>query len=270
MGRAKAGICEWVLPERGPEALRHAAALGFDGIQIAEQGGWEAGDPLLRPEVQAAYFRARGDTGIAIQALHLWSLCRMACLIHPMESEAGKLGRQCLRTGLEICRKMEIPALMVTSGFLCQIKNRKDFETFGGYLAEACRIARDMGIQVVFESALSAEETIEMCGRAEGLKICYDLFNPIRFALGDPLEQIPRLGFARIDHFHVKDGPANMVGCTLLGRGAGGWEAAAALLRQNGYEGWLVSENYYGAPPISWELPFDEAAPRDLAAMRSV
>jgi len=30
MGRAKAGICEWVLPERGPEALRHAAALGFD------------------------------------------------------------------------------------------------------------------------------------------------------------------------------------------------------------------------------------------------
>jgi sugar phosphate isomerase/epimerase len=62
MGRAKAGICEWVLPERGPEALRHAAALGFDGIQIAEQGGWEAGDPLLRPEVQAAYFRARAAT----------------------------------------------------------------------------------------------------------------------------------------------------------------------------------------------------------------
>ena len=41
----KYGICEWCLPERGAEAIIHAAMLKFDGIQLADMGGWEADFP---------------------------------------------------------------------------------------------------------------------------------------------------------------------------------------------------------------------------------
>lgn len=265
----KVGICEWVFPVNGPEALRWAARLGYDGIQIAERGGYEAGYPLLKVEVQNEYFKVQQETGIEIQALHLWSLCRLACMIHPLNSAAGKLGLDYVRTSVDCCRQMKISKLMLTSGFLCQIKNRRDFEVFSQHLTEACRIAGDAGIQVVFESALLPAEVIEMCQRVNGLKICYDLFNPLRFAFGDPVEEIAQIGLDHIDHFHTKDGPDNMVGCLPLGEGVGRYFDVMSLLKKLGYVGWLVTENYYAAPPISSAMSFDEAAIKDLATMRA-
>lgn len=269
MSQNQVGICEWVFPEKGADVLRHAARLGYDGVQIAERGGFESGDLLLNPAVQQEYYAAMQDTGVQIQALHLWSLCRLACMIHPVTSAAGKLATSCIETALRICKQMKIPALMLTSGFLCQIKNQKDLEVFSQHLQIACERAEDTGTQIVFESALSTadlKQVFQFVGKR--IKICYDLFNPIRFASGNPLEEIPLIGLDRIDHFHTKDGPANMVGCELLGNGVGQYHAVMALLRQLGYSGWLVSENYYAAPPISIHMPFDEAAAYDLKTMR--
>lgn len=270
MQKNKVGICEWVFPVQGPEAIQWAARLGFDGIQIAERGGYEADFPLLRADVQEAYYAARQETGIDLQALHLWSLCRMACLIHPMESAAGKIGMLCLEKGIEACAAMHIPSLMVTSGFFCQIKNETDFGIFAQYLQWACKRGSDAGVQIVFESALSPAQLHALFQLTDNrLKICYDLFNPIRFHCGAPLEEIPQIGLTHIDHIHVKDGPENMIGCTLLGEGAGGFADVMGLLSRMDYRGWFVSENYYQAPPISDHDSFDAAARKDLAVLRS-
>ncbi len=269
MTKNRIGICEWVFPVQGPDALSWAARLGYDGIQIAECGGYETGYPLLKPDVQEAYRSVQQETGIEIQALHLWSLCRMACMIHPLKSAAGKLALTYIQKAIDSCRQMRIPRLMLTSGFLCQIKNQKDFDIFSQYLSAACKMAEDAGIRVVFESALTPNEILEMCRRVKGLKICYDLFNPFRFALGDPVEEIEEIGLEYIDHIHAKDGPANMVGCSLLGKGVGRYHDIIALLRKLGYSGWLVTENYYNAPPISTNMSFDEAARQDLETMRA-
>lgn len=263
------GICEWCLPERGPEAVRHAAQLGFDGIQLAEQGGWEAGFPLLRPEVQDEYRRLRDETGIVYQSLHLWSLCRLACMIHPLDSTAGKIAVESIRAAARACADLEIPVIMVTSGFMSQIKNRLDFVVFREHLREACRIAADHGVRIVFESALSVDEILEMssfCGPA--LKVCYDVFNPIRFHMAAPQDEIPRLGTELIDHFHLKDGPETMIGCSLLGDGVGNFPAVVRAVENISYTGWFVTENYYADFPLNGKGNFDDLAREDLRRMR--
>ncbi len=268
----KFGICEWSLPERGVEAIHHAARIGFEGIQLTELGGWETGFPLLKPELQDAYRQAREETGIVFQALHLWSLCRLASMVHPVDSVAGQIAVQSIKAAVQACCDLNIPAIMVTSGFLCSIKNRLDFETFASHLKIACEIAGEKEVKIVFESALSASELLEMrsiVGNA--LHICYDTFNPVRFHMeGKPEDDIIKLGKDFIDHFHLKDGPEHMVGCSLLGQGAGNFQSVVEAVHSVGYQnGWFITENYYDMFPLNQQGSFDELAAKDLATMRA-
>lgn len=263
------GICEWCLPETGVEAIYHAARLGFDGVQLTECGGWEAGFPLLQPARQSAYRRARDETGIIFQALHLWSLCRLACMIHPVDSPAGAVGQQSIRKAIEACVALEIPVLMLTSGFLCQIKNETDFLQFTQHVKLACEAADAHGVRIVVESALDQADICRMRQMVgASLKICYDTFNPVRFHMASPVQDIEALGTEAIDHFHLKDGPENMIGCSLLGEGVGRFDAVAAAIQNTGYSGWFITENYYAQSPLNRQGRFDEVAARDLATMR--
>lgn len=267
----KFGICEWSLPERGVDAIHHAARIGFDGIQLTELGGWEAGFPLLKPNLQDAYRQARENTGITFQALHLWSLCRLASMVHPVDSKAGQIAVKSIQAAVKICCDLAIPSIMVTSGFLCSIKNRLDFDIFAAHLKVACEIAGEKDIRIVFESALSAQELLEMRSIVgSALHICYDTFNPVRFHMeGTPEEDILTLGKDFIDHFHLKDGPEHMVGCSLLGEGSGGFDRVAQAIHSIGYQdGWFITENYYDAFPLNQQGGFDDLAARDLATMR--
>lgn len=263
------GICEWSLPEVGADAIRHGAALGFQGIQLTERGGWEADFPLLRPALQDEYRRAREETGITFQALHLWSLCRLASMIHPVQSAAGKVSEACLRAAVQVCADLDIPSIMVTSGFMSQIKNQSDFQIFAQHLKLACDIAGERDVRIVFESALSAAEILQMRELVgPELKICYDIFNPIRFHMDAPETEIPLLGRDLIDHFHLKDGPENMIGCSLLGEGVGNFTGVVDAIQAIDYDGWFITENYYGAVPLNKKGSFDVLATTDLATMQ--
>jgi sugar phosphate isomerase/epimerase len=269
MSKNKFGICEWVFPVRGPETLYHAKKLGFDGIQITELGGYEAGYPLLKQSVQSDYKRIAEETGIEIQALHLWSLCRLACMIHPIGSEAGKIGVESIKAAIKACTDLDIPVLMITSGFISQIKNEKDFYNFGQHLKIACELGGEKGVGIVFESALKPEEILIMIDLVgSNLKICYDIFNPIRFNNGCPKDEIRVLRNDVIDHFHMKDGPENMIGCSLLGKGSGNYMQTVAEIKKTGYKGWFITENYYGDYPLNKLGGFDDLARADLKTMR--
>ena len=68
-----------------------------------------------------------------------------------------------------------------------------------------------------------------------------------------------RIGVDRIDHVHVKDAPENLVGCWPLGKGSGKFLETMNLLKELGYSGWYVAENYFYQPPMSqlgtgWDL----------------
>ena len=56
------------------------------------------------------------------------------------------------------------------------------------------------------ECALPLERIQELLQRlGDGVKVCMDMLNPLRFGTGDPRQQLRIFGPARISHFHMKD-----------------------------------------------------------------
>ena len=58
-------------------------------------------------------------------------------------------------------------------------------------------------------------------------------------------------------------------GCVLLGEGDGGFAESVEALKAIGYEGWIMTENYYYLPPMNdGDEDFMDLAIRDLMTMR--
>lgn len=265
----KIAICEWSMRESGKEAISAAGRYGFNGIQILEGGAVGDVFPLLKTEVQKDYMLACEESGIKIQALHLWSLCRTSNMLHSPATPAGAAADEWIKKALEACADMHIPALMLTAGVMATPQAKRAEDAFMEHLLKACELGKDCGVKITFETAASAETAAGMVDAIAGrAKLCYDFFNPIRFNTGDPLSDIKKIGLERIDHFHVKDGPAGMIGCTLLGEGVGRYREVISYIDSEGYDGWFVTENYYAQPLISERAAYAEAIGLDAHTMR--
>lgn len=264
------GLCEWLFPVSGPTALRKLGEIGYDGVQILDSGGAENNDPLMLPWVQDAYCEAMAETGIVIQALQLQSVVRSGALKCSPTSPEGKAALKTVIKGAQICRTMNIPALMVESFFASSIVCKEDFQNTGAWLREAGTITRGYGIQLIYESFMNWEKTMrlyELCG--QNFRLCYDILNPLRYGFGNPLEELRQYDLALIDHIHVKDAPKGYCGSLCLGTGAGSFHETCKLLKSRGYTGWIISENYYCMDPMGKEDPAVTAY-RDLKTMQAV
>lgn len=88
--------------------------------------------------------------------------------------------------------------------------------------------ARDSGVEIALECALPLERIQELLQRlGDGVKVCMDMLNPLRFGTGDPCQQLRIFGPARISHFHMKDSLRSLFrpsqrGCVPLGTGGRG------------------------------------------------
>ncbi len=264
------GLCEWLLPIPGPTALALAGSLGYDGVQMLDYGGAKNNYPLNRPWVQRAFLRAMEEHHVCIQSLQLQSLVLNGWMKAPPDSAAGGLAREALGKGLEVCRALNIPNLQVEDYAASAIANEEEFRNTALFLRLAADRAQDAGVQLVYESFASFDDTMRMLETAGGsIRLCFDTLNPLRYHFGDPLEELRRYDPSLFSFVHVKDAPEGYQGSVCLGEGAGLFREACALLRQRGYKGWVVSENYYCLDPIGKEDPAVTAA-RDLAAMRRV
>ena len=103
-----------------------------------------------------------------------------------------------------------------------------------------------------------------------GIKLCYDILNPIKFLKGDPAEEIRHFGTQWIDHVHLKDCPEEMTGFCQLGKGYGRFEDSIAALHEIGYDGWYITENFYHLPPMGNTGSVFQTAKRDLDTMRKL
>ena len=87
--------------------------------------------------------------------------------------------------------------------------------------------------------------------------------------LGADVVHIHAIGPGRIAQIHVKDGVNSIQGSVHLGRGETNFFDAARAIRDIGYDGWIVLENYYSRPCFHSELtdPWDRIA-RDVEIAR--
>ena len=264
------GVSEWVLPVSGVEAVLYAAKIGFDGIQLGDQGGARGGYKLLKKQAQETFIEAATVADIEFQALHLYTLVREGTMKYPLSSPQGESAKESILAGIEACAAMAVPELFLTSGMACQIENEEDFNNTAKIFKFACRAGAEKGVRIVFESILPANEILRMIDAVgEELRVCYDIFNPIRFNSANPLEEIPKLSHV-VDHYHLKDAPKDLIGCCLLGDGCGQFFEVVKRIQNTGYMGWLISENYYAQPPMSLQGSPDELARKDLETMRNI
>lgn len=262
------GVCEWSLPVSGPSSVALAAKAGFDGIQLGDLGGAEQGYPMNSPAIQEAYLQAAEENHVVLQSLHPYGLQRSGTMLFPTDTPQGRQGMKDVSKCIEACEAMKIPTLMVSSFFATLLRNEWDFDAFAQQLRFACQLGRDHGVRIVYESVLSPARILRMLEAVgDGLSICYDTLNPIRWGTGEPREEIPKL-ISHIDHFHVKDAPWDLKGYALLGEGRGRFRETAELIRSTGYTGWLVSENYYTTLSAATGRDFLELARQDISVMQ--
>lgn len=263
----KIGVCEWVLPVNGPGAVAVAAQCGFSGIQISDLGGAGRGYPLDNPAIREGYLQAAADHNVALQSLHPYGVQRTGTMLYPPSSPQGREGVEEIAHCIDACALMGIPSVMVSSFFATLVRNEWDFAVFAEHLRLACRLGRERGVRIVYESVLPPARILRMIGETGGdLAVCYDTLNPVRWGTGDPRAEIPALA-ARIDHYHVKDAPEDLKGYAPLGEGRGDFAGSARAIRDTGYGGWIISENDYTLLSADSGEDFMELAKRDVAAL---
>ncbi len=262
------GVCEWSLPAGGPTAVMLAAKMGFEGLQIGDLGGATMGYPMNSPVIQEAYLQAAEEYGVTLQCLHPYALQREGGMLFPMDTSQGERGKKDVEMSILACEKLGIDNVMLSSFFATYVRNEWDFATFGSQMRHACEFGADHGVRVTYESVLRPERILRMldlCG--DNLRLCYDVINPLRHGTGEPLEELKIL-MPYVDHFHVKDMPADMKGYAMIGEGSGHVRETAETICGAGYDGWLISENYYST--LSWETGtgFIELGRRDVETLR--
>ena len=265
------GVCEWSVPTNGPGAVVLAGKAGFQGIQISDLGGAEQGYPLNSPAVQEAYLQAAEDWNVTLHSLHPHGLQRVGNMLFPTNTPQGERGKYEVERCIDACQSMGIPNLMVSTFFATLLRNEWDFDAFADQLRHACAYGKDHGVLITYESVLTPKRLLrllEACG-GDNIAICYDILNPIRWGTGEPVEEIPQL-LPYIDHFHVKDAPYDLKGYALLGEGRGRIVGTAELIRELGYHGWLISENYYTTLSAVTGEDFLALAKQDIAAIRQL
>lgn len=265
------GICEWSMPVSGTLAIRLASQAGYEGIQLGEAGGRANGYPLNNRHVQAAYLEEACRCGIKLHSLNLGALLAEGTLNYAAETEQGRWARESLSKGFEVCRNLDLHAVVIT----VEPKTEEAFAHVVSHLEYAQRLSRDSGVEIAIESAQPLAQIRRLLDRLdEGTKLCMDLLNPFRFGTGDPREQIRAFGVDRISHFHMKDSDRELFqpgqrGCVPLGQGDAGFFESVKLIRSLTPGGWMISENYYYLPPMNpGDRDFLALAKQDLETLK--
>lgn len=265
------GICEWSLPVSGPLAMQLAKEAGYEGMQLGESGGRNMAYPLNHKRVQEIYRETASHLGLQLHSLNLGALLAEGTLAYAAGTEQGDFARKSLAKGFEVCRNLDIRTVVIT----VEPKDDEIFRNIVGHLDYAARMAKDSNVEIAIESAQPLPTIEKLLAAVDpDIKVCMDLLNPLRFGTGIPQEQIRAFGKDRISHFHMKDSVKELFrigqrGCTLLGTGDAGISESVGIIKELGYEGWMITENYYHLPPMnSGEDDFAALAAKDLEIMK--
>ncbi len=265
------GICEWALPCQGSLAIRLASLAGFDGIQLGEAGGRRFSYPLNNPEVQKALAEAARQYHIQLHSLNLGALLSEGTMNYAPSTLKGEYARQSLRFGFLACQKLNIHTIVITASPTSEEAKEHILQ----HLQYACTLSDTCNIEIALESALPLHQIQEILLQLnERVKICMDTLNPLRFRTGIPQEQITTFGAELISHFHMKDSLSPLFtpserGCVLLGSGDAGYSQSVDAIKSIGYQGWIISENYYYLPPMNIGQDFLMLAKKDLHTLKA-
>ena len=247
-------------------AIENAAAIGYDGIEIAAGYGTDHLDVKCTPERAREIKAIAGDHKLAIVLLYT----PLGGNILAGEKQRAD-GLEGVERFLAIGDQMSCKMIKVTAGRLKNSAFQQDeARTVADWLAQACDRAARHGARVVAEIHFGQYcETTDMAARMIGLVnrpnfgVIHDAGN--MHITGDSYceESVKRLGH-RIFHVHVKDMvkadpsdktahdyPAGRFKRAPLNKGNVDHRSLFRALRQMGYNGYLSCEASGGDDPIA-------------------
>ena len=247
----KIGICAWSVPMDGPYGVKVASDYGFKGMQL-DIGEPERGFELSYPHVQKAYLQFAKEHDITFTAISVRLFDR-----YGMTRENGTPEKAMVLEGIEkaiqAAQTMNIPIVMLGSFLDGEIKNDEDFNLTAECLVKACEMAEGKDIIIATENLLSIEENKKLFEviNKENLKLYFDTQNYYLNSNYNAAEMVREL-YDFICEVHVKDGRGHISG-SLLGEGDSNFFETMEALKEKGYQGWVLIENYYDQKPLSNE-----------------
>lgn len=267
----KLAICEWVTPIKGPAIFPRLKSLGIDGIQLDDWDAAAQNHPLTQSYVQRLYKDAAAQTGISLIGVAGNALGRDGGMILPMDTEQGRRCWDDLTRGLDACAQMKLPIYLAPAFFAGFPRTQAERRRIAQRMKEACHYCLGSQVTVTLESIFSATELRRLIDWIDfpNFGIYYDTQNPVTYAGIHVPDDIRAIGPGKIAQIHVKDGVGSIQGSVNLGMGETDFFATAEAIREIGYDGWIVLENYYSRPCFSSELadPWDRIA-RDAEIAR--
>lgn len=276
MARFQFAACEWSFPCWGSLAVKMAHEAGFDGLQLGDAGGSMQAYALRNKRVQEHYLNAGAKYGIVFPQIHLYTLGHQCYYRSRLDSLEGQECLESIRQGVIAASEMGVPSVIIDGMRMNNPAKRRHVFQVAQY---AVKVGEEYGIQIGMETDMSLEDHISFLDALDGkLKLCFDAHNPVMYGTGYPPDMIRALGKDRIDHFHIKESQANADGflsvetpIVLMGEGCTFFRESAQAVREIGYSGWIVSENFYFRPNIL-EQGYDyvSAACRDVESLHAV
>lgn len=297
MGTVRFGTCEFLFPCWGSVAMKMASEAGFQGMQIADAGGYlqphpgnngyveyerygldlrrKDSFPLLFREVQEDYLAAAAEYGIELTSIYLYTLEHQGFIKYSADTPQGAQCRESLLNGIRAAAQMKISTVTVAAkGMFGLAQNDYALQS----LRYAAQAAAEYGVRLAVLSDLPPAKQTELADAlGEWVKLAFDAYAPLVYGTGDPVRQLKEAGAERIDHIRLRDCAMDGEGfasfdsaVTLLGQGKAPFRETVQAVKDMDYTGWIIADTPYYHPDIKAAgESYASAAAKDLAALRA-
>jgi sugar phosphate isomerase/epimerase len=254
VGTPGIGICDWNLgPMCDPELIPTAVEANLTGIQVS-LGRNPDNIPLRDPAVRKRYLELGAEHGVTFHsiALGMFNTYPLAeqprCAVWLVDAidVAAELGASNVLMaffGNGDLRFRDENGEFVNESAGEFASFRLDEEKVGSVVDTLIQViprARDAGVALGLENTISGAQNLEIINRvgSEWLQVYYDLGNSTGNGYDVPAE-LRMIGNNRLCEVHLKDWSTRLLGSP---EGMVDNVAAAAALREIGYDKWLVLE----------------------------
>lgn len=249
MGKIKIGSCDWGLPGSGLYATQIAAEAGLDAISL-KIGLNENDYPITHPEMQKIYLNEQQKYGVEYCAIALNDFDNI-----PMHARKGTqyydLVWDLLKRVVPTAKALGVKIIQVPGFAASEVNSKEDLEHSVRAFQYLCDEAGEVGISVASENTMAPDAFKEMAQLVDrkNFYLYFDSQNYHLFKGYNEIEILEELYPYMCDQIHVKDGNNAMSG-GLLGTGDSGFYDTVAWLKDHGYEGYYLLENYYDQLPL--------------------
>jgi len=233
--RFKISACDWSLGQAGnPDALRVAAEIGLDGVQVSF-GAPGAANDLRTEAARVRYREAARKHGVEVGSLAMGILNSIPYASSP---EAENWVVDCVDVMAKMGQKVVLLAFFSNG----DINGRPELQQeVISRLKKVAPAAEKAGVSLGIESWMSAEDHMRILDAvgSPAVRVYYDVANSEKMGY-DIYKEIRQLGRERICEIHCKENDS------LLGKGRVDFVKVREAVNDIGWSGWLVLEGAMG------------------------